>query len=151
MSPAPEHDGDGRSIGQLFAAATAEVSALVHDEIALAKAELRADAKRAAMGSAALVVALALAVFAMPMGSLALAYVIHRSGLPLDASFGIVFGGFVLVAVVLILLAIGRFKKVKKPELSITSAKETAAVLQKAKPHPRPAEPTDAKAIEAKM
>jgi hypothetical protein len=150
MSPAPEH-GDGRSIGQLFAAATAEMSALVHDEIALAKAELREDAKRAAMGSLALVVALALAVFAVPMGCMALAYVLHRTGLPLDATFGIVFGAFVVLAVLLALLAVGRFKKVKKPERSITSAKRTAAVLQKAKPHPRQLEPADAKAIDARM
>ncbi|WP_329134702.1 phage holin family protein [Streptomyces sp. NBC_01476] len=149
MSPAPEDHGDGRSIGQLIAAATAEMSALVHDEIALAKAELREDAKRAGLGSLALVVALAAAVFAVPMFSMASAYALHRTGLPLDASFGIVFGFFVLVTIVLGLLAYGRFKKVKKPERSISSAKETAAVLQKAKPHPRPLEPTGVKALEA--
>ena len=60
MSPAP--NGDERSLGQLFASATAEISALVHDEIALAKAEIRQDAKRAAFGSGALVGALAVAV-----------------------------------------------------------------------------------------
>ncbi len=38
--------GAERSIGQLFATATAEMSALVHDEIALAKAQLRQDVKR---------------------------------------------------------------------------------------------------------
>jgi hypothetical protein len=146
MSPAPEHDGDGRSIGQLFAAATAEMSALVHDEIALAKAELRQDAKRAGMGSLALIVALALAIFAVPMACMAIAYALHRTGLPLDASFGVVCVFFVLVALILALLARGRFKKVKKPERSIASAKETAAVLQKAKPHTRPSlEPADAK------
>ncbi|MFC4034514.1 phage holin family protein [Streptomyces polygonati] len=151
MSPAPEHTGDGRSIGQLFAAATAEMSALVHDEIALAKAELRQDARRAAMGSVALVLALALALFAVPMGTMALAYVLHRTGLPLDASFAIVFGAFVVLAALIGLLGIGRFKKVKPPERSISSAKQTAAVLQKAKPHPRPQEPAEAKAIDARM
>ena len=40
------HNGDSRSIGQLVASATAELCALVHDEIALAKAEPRQDAKR---------------------------------------------------------------------------------------------------------
>ncbi|MYS20866.1 Putative Holin-X, holin superfamily III [Streptomyces sp. DvalAA-14] len=151
MSPAPEHNGDGRSIGQLFAAATAEMSALVHDEIALAKAELRQDARRAAIGSGALVVALALAIFAVPMGCMALAYVLHRTTLPLDACFGIVCGAFFVLAGLLGLLAVGRFKKVKKPELSISSAKETAAVLQKAKPHPRPLESAETKAIDARM
>jgi hypothetical protein len=35
--------GTERTLGQLVASATAEMSALVHDEIALAKAELRQD------------------------------------------------------------------------------------------------------------
>ncbi|WNI16887.1 phage holin family protein [Actinacidiphila sp. ITFR-21] len=151
MSPAPEHSGDGRSIGQLFAAATAEMSALVHDEIALAKAELRQDVKRATVGSLTLVVSLALAIFAVPMGCMALAYVLHRTGLPLDATFGIVCGAFLVLALLLLVLARGRFKKVTKPERSIASAKETAAVLQKAKPHQRRLEPAEAEAIEAGM
>jgi hypothetical protein len=50
----------------------------------------------------------------------------------------------VLLGLLLGLLAYGRFKKVKKPERSIASAKETAVVLQKAKPHPRDTAPKDA-------
>ena len=46
-------DGADRSLGQLVASATAEMSALVHDEIALAKAEMRQDVKRAGIGGAA--------------------------------------------------------------------------------------------------
>lgn len=134
------HDGDGRSIGQLFAAATAEVSALVHDEIALAKAELRQDAKRAAFGSVAIVFALALTLFAVPMLSMAAAYGIRALGPTLGWSFCIVGGAYVLLALLLAAFAILKFKKVKKPERSIESAKQTAAVLQKAKPHPRPVE-----------
>lgn len=134
------HNGDGRSLGQLFASATADVSALVHDEIALVKVELRKDVKRALFGSGAIGAALVLAFFAMPMLSMAAAYGIHALGLGLAWSFLIVGGAYVLIALVLGLYAYGRFKKVKKPERSIASAKETAAVLQNAKPHPRPLE-----------
>lgn len=137
----PEHNGDGRSLGQLFASATAEMSALVHDEIALAKAELRQDAKRAAFGSGAMVGALAVLLFAMPMLSMAAAYGIRALGLTLGWSFLIVGGAYVLIALLLSLIAYGRFRKVKKPERSITSARQSAAVLQKAKPHPRPLPP----------
>jgi hypothetical protein len=126
-------NGDERSLGQLFASATAELSALVHDEIALAKAEIRQDAKRAAVGSGAFVLALTLLFFAVPMLSFASAYGIHALGITLGWSF-------------LGLIGMGRFKKVKKPERSIASAKETAAVLQKAKPRPRELEPKDATA-----
>jgi protein-S-isoprenylcysteine O-methyltransferase Ste14 len=132
------HNGDNRSVGQLFAAATAEMSALVHDEIALAKAELRADVKRAALGSAAVVGALALALFSVPMLSFAAAYGLQALGITTGWSFLIVFGCYVLLAVILGAVAYDRFKRVQKPERSISSAKETAAVLQKAKPHPRP-------------
>lgn len=136
-------NGDERSLGQLVASAMAEVSALVHDEIALAKAEIRQDARRAAVGSTAIVGALALALFAVPMGSAAAALGIHALGVTLGWSFFIVFGAYVVLAGLFTLIAIGRFKKVKKPERSIASAKKSAAVLQRAKPHPRPVEPAD--------
>ncbi|MEO3972374.1 phage holin family protein [Streptomyces sp. CAU 1734] len=126
-----------RSLGQLVASATAEMSALVHDEIALAKAELRQDVKRGAIGSVAIIVAGVLALFSLPVFSFAAAYGIHNLGLGLAWSFLIVGGAFVLLAVVLALLAISKFKKVKPPEKSIASAKQTAAVLQTVKPHPR--------------
>jgi hypothetical protein len=141
-------NGDERSLGQLFASATAELSALVHDEIALAKAEIRQDARRAAIGSGALVFALAALFFAVPVGSVAAALGIHALGVTLGWSFFIVFGVYFFLFLVLGALGINRFKKVKKPERSIASAKETAAVLQKAKPHPRALEPQDAKPLD---
>ncbi|GGN58532.1 transporter [Streptomyces kronopolitis] len=130
-------NGTERSLGQLMATATAEMSALLHDEIALAKAEFRQDAKRAGIGGAAFSVAGALALFALPVLSFAAAYGIHNLGLGLAWSFLIVGGAFLVVAGLLSLLAVAKMKKIKKPERSISSAKETAAVLQNAKPHPR--------------
>ncbi|ANZ17209.1 phage holin family protein [Streptomyces noursei] len=133
-------DGADRSLGQLVATATAEMSALVHDEIALAKAELREDAKRAGIGGAAFIVAGVLALFALPVLSFAAAYGIHNLGLGLAWSFLIVGGAFLVIAALLILIAMAKIKKISKPEKSIASAKETAAVLQKARPHPRASE-----------
>ncbi|KOG90557.1 phage holin family protein [Streptomyces varsoviensis] len=132
-------DGASRSLGQLVAAATADLSALVHDEIALAKAELRQDAKRAGIGGGAIAGAGVLALFALPVLSFAAAYGIHNLGLGLAWSFLIVGGAFLVVAAILGLLAVAKFKKITPPEKSIASAKETAAVLGSVKPHPRPA------------
>ncbi|MER7665547.1 MULTISPECIES: phage holin family protein [unclassified Streptomyces] len=126
-----------RSLGQLVASATAEMSALVHDEIALAKAELRQDVKRGAVGGAAISVAGVFALFSLPVFSFAAAYGIHNWGLGLAWCFLIVGGAFLLLAGILALLAVTKFKKVKPPEKSIASAKQTAAVLQSVKPHPR--------------
>ncbi|MGK5631325.1 phage holin family protein [Streptomyces sp. URMC 123] len=137
---AVEQDGGqdgGRSLGQLVASATAELSALVHDEIALAKAELRQDVKRAGIGGGAITAAGVLALFALPVLSFAAAYGIHNLGLGLAWSFLIVGGAHLVLAALLGLFAVAKFKKVKKPEKSIASAKRTAAVLSTVKPHPR--------------
>jgi membrane protein implicated in regulation of membrane protease activity len=130
--------GAERSLGQLVASATAEMSALVHDEIALAKAELRQDAKRVGIGSAAFVVAGVIALFSIPVLSFAAAYGIHNTGLGLAWSFLIVGAAFLLLAGLLALLAVAKFKKVKPPEKSIASVKQTAALVGTVKPHPRP-------------
>jgi putative superfamily III holin-X len=132
--------GAERSLGQLVASATAEMSALVHDEIALAKAELRQDVKRGAIGGLAITIAGVFALFSLPVLSFAAAYGIHNLGLSLAWSFLIVGVAFLLLAGLLALLAVAKFKKVKPPERSIASAKQTAAVLQGVKPHPRPAQ-----------
>ncbi|KJY43508.1 transporter [Streptomyces sp. NRRL B-1568] len=130
-------DGANRSLGQLVATATTELSALVHDEIALAKAELRQDARRLGIGGGAIAAAGTLALFSLPVLSFAAAYGIHNLGLGLAWSFLITGASFLLVAAVLGLMAVAKFKKIKKPEKSIASAKETAAVLGTVKPHPR--------------
>ncbi|MEU2154481.1 phage holin family protein [Streptomyces sp. NPDC019396] len=129
--------GPDRTLGQLVATATAEMSALVHDEIALAKAELRQDVKRGVTGGAAISVAGVLALFSLPVLSFAAAYGIHNLGLGLAWSFLIVGAAFLLIAGLLALIATSKFKKVKPPERSIASAKQTAAVLGNVKPHPR--------------
>lgn len=132
--------GADRSLGQLVASATAEMSALVHDEIALAKAELRQDVRRGAMGGVAIGIAGVFALFSLPVLSFAAAYGIHNLGLGLAWSFLIVGGAYWVLAGLLALLAVSKFKKVKPPEKSIASAKQTAAVLQSVKPHPRAAQ-----------
>ncbi|MEV0747465.1 phage holin family protein [Streptomyces sp. NBC_01220] len=133
-----------RSLGQLVASATAELSALVHDEIALAKAEVRQDVKRGVIGSVAFIVTGVLILFAIPVLSFAAAYGIHNLGLGLAWSFLIVGGAFILLGILLALFGLAKFKKVKPPEKSIASAKQTAAVLQGVKPHPRASVGADA-------
>ncbi|MFE0650189.1 phage holin family protein [Streptomyces sp. NPDC059534] len=150
------YDGTERSLGQLVASATAEMSALVHDELALAKAEIRQDVKRGVIGSAAGIAAAVVLLFSLPMLSFALAYAINtwtgghngNGGWNLVWCFLLSFAFNVLVAALLGLIAYAKFKKVKPPEKSIASAKQTAAMLSTVKPHPRP-EP--AKALDAAL
>ncbi len=131
-----------RSLGQLVASATAEMSALMHDEIALAKAQLRQDAKRAGIGGGAFGAAGAVLIFSLPMLSFALAYGIQAwSDWHISVCFLLSFAANVLVAGVLALIGTAFAKKAKKskgPQKVVASAKETAAVLGNVKPHPRP-------------
>ncbi|MFH9982144.1 phage holin family protein [Streptomyces sp. NPDC017179] len=134
--------GAERSIGQLFATATTEMSALVHDEIALAKAQLRQDFKRGATSGGAFSVAGALLLFSLPMLNFALAYGVRTwTNWNLALCFLVSFGANVLVAIVLALIGVLMAKKTKKsqgPQKVAASMKATAGVLQNAKPHPRP-------------
>ncbi|MFG2354768.1 phage holin family protein [Streptomyces sp. NPDC048521] len=134
--------GAERSIGQLFASATTELSALVHDEIALAKAQLKRDVKRGAMSGGAFSVAGAVLVFSLPMLNFALAYGIRTwTNWNLAICFVLSFAANVLVAGLLALIGVVFAKKAKKgkgPQKVAASMKESAGVLQNAKPHPRP-------------
>ncbi|MFI6941265.1 phage holin family protein [Streptomyces sp. NPDC050418] len=141
-------DGGDRSLGQLVASATSEMSALIHDEIALAKAQLSRDVKRVSLGSLIIGAGAVVLIFSLPMLSFALAYGFNswtggfngQGGWNLAWCFllsftvsAILFGLLAFVGVIL-------FKKAKKDEGRkeiAASAKETASVLGNVKPHPR--------------
>ncbi|OON81035.1 phage holin family protein [Streptomyces tsukubensis] len=134
-------DSADRSLGQLVATAADEMSSLMHDEIALAKAQLRHDVKRGAVSGGAGAVAAAVLIFSLPMLSFALAYGIQSwSGWHISVCFLLSFAASVLVAGLLGLIAMVFAKKAKNgkgPQKTVASAKETAAVLGHVKPHPR--------------
>jgi len=137
--------GAERSIGELFASATAEMSALVHDEIALAKVQLKQDVKRGVVSGGALSLAGVVALFSLPMLDFALAYGVNTwTGWNLALCFLVAFGANVLVAVLFGLIGAVFMRKARKgkgPQKVAASMKQTAGVLQKAKPHPRPVTP----------
>ena len=139
--------GAERSIGQLFASATTELSALVHDEIALAKAQLKQDVKKGAVSGGAFSMAGMVLLFSLPMLNFALAYGIRTwTHWNLAICFVLSFAANVLVAVLLALIGLVFAKKAKKskgPQKVAASVKETAGVLQNAKPHPRAELPED--------
>ena len=122
-----------------------------NDRSGRAKAELKKDVKREATSGGAVSVAGAVLLFSLPMLNFALAYGIRTwSDWNLAICFLLSFAANVLVAVVLALIGVAFAKKAKRsqgPQKVAASMKETAGVLQKAKPHPRPEEPT-APAIE---
>ncbi|WP_300012281.1 phage holin family protein [Pseudonocardia sp.] len=119
-----------QSVGGLVREATAQVSTLVRAEVELAKAEVTAEVRKGLQGSIFFIVALVVALFSLfflffALGE-TLALFLNRS-----AAFWIVFGIMILIAAVFGLLGYLRVRKIRKPERTISSLKESAQVLSR--------------------
>lgn len=119
------------TIGRLVADATRDVSALVQNEIALAKSELKISVKAGGVGAALLGMAGFLSLLGVIMLSIAIAYFIHMTGLHLAWCFLIVFGAYVLLAGVLALVGVKKLKQVRAPERAIHQAQESKQLLKR--------------------
>ena len=124
-----------QSLGALIAEASRDLSKLVHDEIALAKAEIRRDVKNGATGGAMFGAAAFVAILAVILLSIAAAYGLVALGLHPGWAFLIVAVVYLLAAVVFALVGKRAVSKVGPPERTIRTSKETAAFLK----HPRSA------------
>ena len=123
------------TLGALFSNASRDLSALVQSEIALAKSELRQDAKKGAAGGAMFAVAGVLALVALIMVSVAAAYGIAALGLHPAWAFLIVGVVYLLVAGALAFVGKNLLARLGPPERTIRSSKETAAFLKRRPSH----------------
>jgi hypothetical protein len=119
-----------RTIGQLVADATHDVSTIVRNEIALAKAEIATDAKKAGTGAGLL----AASAF---MGLLGLIFLFHTIVAVIDiwlpewAGYLITTGLLFLIAGVLALVGKKSMQAMKgKPERTIKNAQDTITTLK---------------------
>lgn len=117
-----------QSIGGLVKEATAHMSTLVRAEVELARAEVTAEVKKGVQGSIFFVIALTILLFSLFFMFFALAELIAL-WLNRPASFAIVFGIMLLVAGIFALIGYARVRKIRKPERTISSLKESAHVL----------------------
>lgn len=120
------------TIGKLVADASRDISTLVSKEIELAKSELKVSVKAGGIGVAMFAVAAFLGVLAIIMASIAIAYFINWNGdgLALHWAFLIVFGFYVLIAGLLVLIGIKKVKKVGPPEKAIAQGREIPKALK---------------------
>jgi len=118
-------------LSALVTSATKDLSSLVRDEIALAKAELRRDVKQAAMGGALFAVAGLLSLFALIMFSFAIAYGIHAAGIGLAWAWLIVGGGYILLAGLLGGIGMLRLKKIRGVDATKRATNESIAVFKR--------------------
>ena len=121
------------SIGGLVKDATIHLSTLVRAEVELAKQELVGEAKKAGLGVALFLVALVLVLLALPWLLTAAALGINK-GL---WDWAQPWGGFLIVGLLKLVLAgvgvfigVRKFKKIKAPERTISTMKDTAAALR---------------------
>ena len=128
---APPAEGDP-TIGRLVADASRDISTLVSKEIELAKSELKVSVQAGGIGIALFAVAGFVAVLAIIMFSVALAYFIHWNGDGLDLhwAFLVVFALYLAIAGVLVFVGIKKVKQVKAPEKAIKQGKQIPGALK---------------------
>ncbi|MGB3763642.1 MAG: phage holin family protein [Ornithinimicrobium sp.] len=127
QEPSPN---DERTIGQLIADASADVSAIVRSEVELAKVEIKNDVVHAGKGAGMFAGAGVLGAYGFGLLLLGLAWVI-AIWLPVWAGLLIVAGVLFVVAGILAVLGKGQVGKVKgKPEKAIANAQETVAAVK---------------------
>lgn len=129
MAPEPVLDTDP-TIGRLVTDATRDISSLISKEIALAKSELKVSVKAGGLGVGLFAAAGFVAVLAIIMLSVSIAYFIHWAGLGLHWSFLIVFGFYLLIAGLLVFVGIGKVKQVRGPDKAIAQGKEIPRALR---------------------
>lgn len=119
-----------RTIGQLVVDATRDVSDLVRHEIALAKIEVKRDVARAGSGAGLFAAAALFGAVAFILLCFTAAYGLVEAGLAPWLAFGIVTVALLLIAAVLALVGRAQLKKVKAPERTIATTKDSVAALK---------------------
>jgi uncharacterized membrane protein YqjE len=109
-APQPPGNDSEPSIGDLVAQAIRDVSQLVKCELALAKLELRDDAKRLGLAAALLAIAAFTGCLILVLLSFALVYGLVTLGIWIWAAFLIVAGVYALLAAVAILIVFVRVR-----------------------------------------
>jgi hypothetical protein len=137
-----EPDGTGsQSIGGLVKDATTHLSTLVRAEVELAKGEVIGEVKKGLKGSVLFIVALVVLLLSFPYLFTAAALGINKGLWTWAQPWGgflIIFLAMLVIAGLCALLGWRRFKKIHKPERTISSVKDTASALRR---HGEPADP----------
>lgn len=119
-----------RTLGQLVADATHDMSEIVRAEIALAKAELSQDVKNAGVAGGMFGAAGYLGLLASITAVIAVGYALTETGLAPWAAFLIVTVALLLIAGPLALIGRSRVKRVGPPERAIRTTRETIAAVR---------------------
>jgi len=118
------------TIGRLVADTTKDLSTLVRDEIQLAKTELKVSLKLSGAAAGLLGAAVFLILLAVVMISIAFGFALTNiDGIGPALAFLIVFGVYVLIALILSFIAYRKIKKVRAPEQTMAAIKSNKQIL----------------------
>lgn len=120
-----------RTLGQLVADASQDLSSIVKGEIALAKMEIKSDVSKGGKGAGLLVGAGIFALFMLGFLFTAAAWGLVAAGLPNWAGFLIIGGVLLLITLILALMGKSALGKMQgKPVKTIDNAQKTVAALK---------------------
>jgi uncharacterized membrane protein YqjE len=120
-----------KSLGELVALASGNVSRLVRSEMELAKLELKGDAKKAAMGGTLFGVAGVIACVVLILLSIAAAYALIDAGIWHWAAFLIVAFAYVVLAAILCGIGYLRMRKIGGLQRTRRTAKDDLTMLRR--------------------
>jgi hypothetical protein len=121
---------EDQTIGELVAIASRDVSLLIRQEVELAKTEVKSAVVSAGLGAAFIGGAAFLGFFSFFAITFAAAEGLHATGMGRAYAFLIVTGAYLVIAGLLALFAIGRFKKVGPPKRAIQTVKDDVAWIK---------------------
>lgn len=118
------------SLGQLVSQASAHLSTLVHSELELAKLELKSSVRNAGVGAGMFAAAAVVLVFSLTFGFFALAEGLAAAGLYRWLAFLVVFALLLVVVGLLAFIGVKQVKRVRAPQRTIETSKQTVAYLR---------------------
>ena len=129
LSAEPSVNGDA-SIGSLVRDASAHFSTLLRAELELARSEVTAEVKKGVQGSVFFLAALTIVLFSLFFLFIAIAELLTIWLMPW-AAYLVVFGLMLVAAGACGLIGFLRVRRIRAPERTISSVKQTAAALGK--------------------
>ena len=126
-----DQDADGPSLGDLVSSASKDFSALLRAEVELAKLEIKDDVRNAIAGGIMFAIAAVFGVFIIFALLVALGEGLVAAHIWRWAAYLIVAGVLALVAGIVALIGLRLVKRIRPPERTIATTKDTVAWAKK--------------------
>ncbi len=137
LNAEPVRQTGDASVGALVKEVTTHVSTLVRAEIELAKTEITVEARRAVQGSIFFVLAAVIALFSLFYFFFAVAEALNLIWPSQQwAGYAVTFALMLLIAGVTGLVGFLKVRRIRKPERTIETARESVEVLRRGRSSP---------------